>query len=121
VIVHLEPPAKLVVQLLYRSGLRLLEALALRIKDVDFARGQLTVQDPKLKHDRTTVLPATVTPDLHEQIVHVRLVLQLPDAIARKSPRDPRWHRVFPGTRRWCDKDGREGGITCTRLSCSAP
>jgi len=74
VIVHLEPPAKLIVQLLYGSGLRLLEALALRIKDVDFARGQLTIRDPKWKHDRTTMLPATVTADLHEQIVHARLV-----------------------------------------------
>ncbi len=102
---------------------RLLEALALRIKDVDFARGQLTVRDPKWKHDRTAMLPAAVTAGLHEQIVHSRLVHQedlacgwgetwLPNAIARKfpdAPRDPRWHWVFPATRRWRDKDGREG------------
>ena len=69
------------------------------------------------------MLPATVTSDLHEQIVHARLVHQedlscgwgetwLPDAIARKvpsAPRDPRWHWVFPASRRWCAKDGREG------------
>src|SRR5688572_1008080 len=47
VIDQLAPPAKLVVQLLYGSGLRLLEALTLRVKDVDFARGQLTIRDPK--------------------------------------------------------------------------
>ena len=119
----IEPPAKLVVQLLYGSGPRLLEALALRIKDVDFARGQLTVRDPKWKHDRTTMLPAAVTADLHEQIVHSRLVHQedlacgwgetwLPDVIARKfpdAPRDSRWHWVFPATRRWRDQDGHEG------------
>ena len=40
-------PSRLVVQLLYGSGLRLLEALMLRVKDVDFERGQLTVRDPK--------------------------------------------------------------------------
>ena len=51
VIGHLAAPARLVVQLLYGSGLRLLEALTLRVKDVDFARGQLTVRDPKWKHD----------------------------------------------------------------------
>ena len=68
VIAHLEPPAKLVVQLLYGSGLRLLETLTLRIKDVDFARGQLTIRDPKWKHDRTTMLPASVTAELHEQV-----------------------------------------------------
>ncbi len=123
VIAHLEPPAKLVVQLLYGSGLRLLEALTLRIKDVDFARGQLTIRDPKWKHDRTTMLPTSVTAELHEQIVHARLVHQedlafgwgetwLPDAIARKLPnaaRDPRWHWVFPASRRWRDQDGRQG------------
>ena len=69
------------------------------------------------------MLPATVTADLHEQIIHARLVHQedlacgwgetwLPDAIARKvpsAPRDPRWHWVFPASRRWCGKNGREG------------
>jgi len=68
------PVARLVVQLLYGSGLRLLEALMLRVKDVDFARGQLTVRDPKWKHDRTTMLPSAVTAELHEQIVQARLV-----------------------------------------------
>jgi len=63
VIGEITPPAKLVVQLLYGSGLRLLEALSLRVKDVDFARGQLTVRDPKWKHDRTTMLPSGLTGD----------------------------------------------------------
>ena len=45
----------------------------LRVKDVDFARGQLTIRDPKWKHDRTTMLPAAVTSDLHEQLVEARL------------------------------------------------
>lgn len=116
-------PAKLVVQFLYGSALRLLEALTLRVKDVDFARGQLTVRDPKWKHDRTTMLPGTVTAELHEQLVHARLLRQedlacgwgevwLPDALARKFPsaaREWRWQWVFPATRRWRDRQGREG------------
>ena len=122
VIAAVSPAARLV-QLLYGSGLRLLEALMLRIKDVDFARGQVTVRDPKWKRDRTTMLPAAITEELHEQIVQSRLIHQddlaagwgetwLPDAIARKLPsaaRDARWHWVFPATRRWRDRDGREG------------
>ncbi len=123
VIARITPPATLIVQLLYGSGLRLLEALMLRVKDVDFSRGQLTVRDPKWKRDRTTMLPSVVTADLHEQIVHARLVHEedlacgwgetwLPDAIARKIPpaaRDWRWQWVFPATRRWRDRDGKEG------------
>lgn len=116
-------PSRLVVQLLYGSGLRLLEALTLRVKDVDFTRGQLTVRDPKWKHDRATMLPGAVTAELHEQLVHARLLHQedlacgwgevwLPDAIARKFPsaaREWRWQWVFPATRRWRDEQGREG------------
>jgi integron integrase len=135
VIAETTAPVKLVVQLLYGSGLRLLEALSLRVKDVDFARGQVTVRDPKWKHDRTTMLPSSVTADLHEQLVHARLLHQedlasgwgeiwLPDAIARKFPsaaREWRWQWVFPATRRWRDKEGRKDGITCTRPSYSGP
>jgi integrase len=70
----LTDPAQLLVKLLYGSGLRLLEALRLRVKDVDFERGQLTASDPKWKHDRATVLPSAVTAQLREQIVQARLV-----------------------------------------------
>jgi integrase len=45
VITEVDPPSRLVVKLLYGAGLRLLEALMLRVKDVDFERGQLTVRD----------------------------------------------------------------------------
>lgn len=81
------------------------------------------MRDPKWKHDRTTMLPAALTADIHEQIVHSRLVHQqdlaagwgeswLPDAIVRKAPsaaKDSRWHWVFPATRRWPDGKGKEG------------
>lgn len=123
VIAGIPSPAQLVVRLLYGSGLRLLEGLMLRVKDVDFERGQLIVRDPKWKHDRTTMLPRAVTAELHEQLVQARLIHEedlasgwgavwLPDAIARKLPsaaRDWRWQWVFPATRRWRDEEGKEG------------
>ena len=46
----------------------------LRIKDVDFERGQLTVHDPKRKHDRMTMLPTVMTTAMHEKIVYARLL-----------------------------------------------
>ena len=46
----------------------------LRIKDVDFERGQWTVRDPKWKHDRMTMLPSVMTAAMHEQIVQARLL-----------------------------------------------
>lgn len=123
VIAHVLGLAHLVVRLLYGSGLRLLEALTLRIKDIDFARGQITVRDPKWKHDRATMLPRAVEVDLREQIDLSRRWHQddlaqgwgrvwLPDAFAAKSPsaaRDQRWQWVFPAPRRWRDREGNEG------------
>ena len=115
VIDAVEEPSRLIVKLLYGSGLRLLEALTLRIKDIDVARGQVTVRDPKWKHDRVTMLPASVSADLSEQLVRAAALHQedladgfgrvwLPDAIDRKFPlasRDWRWQWVFPAPTRW--------------------
>ena len=76
VIDAVEEPSRLIVKLLYGSGLRLLEALTLRVKDVDFARGQVTVRDPKWKHDRVTMLPASVSAELSEQLVRAAALHQ---------------------------------------------
>jgi integrase len=73
VIDRMDGVCRLVAQLLYGSGLRLLEALMLRVKDVDFERDQLTVRDPKWKRDRVTMLPRTVAPALQEQLSEARL------------------------------------------------
>jgi len=54
---QVEGVSRLVVQLLYGSGLRLLEGLQLRVKDIDFARGEILVRDPKGRRDRRTTLP----------------------------------------------------------------
>jgi integron integrase len=114
---------RLIVQLLYGPGLRLLEALTLRVKDVDFLRGQLTIRDPKWKRDRATMMPRAVTEELHEQLAQARLVHQddlaagfgrvwLPDAVGKKLPSaatDWRWQWVFPAPARWRAPDGTEG------------
>jgi len=88
---------QLVALLLYGSGLRLSEALRLRVKDVDLERGEITVRDGKGAKDRITMLPNQVQPRLDHQIkarklLHDRDVgagygtVHLPHALARKYP-----------------------------------
>src|SRR5207253_712114 len=62
----------LIFRILYGSGLRLLECLSLRVKDVDFNRGQLFVRDPKGRRDRLTMLPNAVVEDLRLHLESVR-------------------------------------------------
>lgn len=121
VIDAVDEPSRLIVKLLYGSGLRLLEALTLRVKDVDFGRGQVTVRDPKWKHDRVTMLPASISAELSEQLVRAAALHEedlaagfgrvwLPDAIDRKFPsasRDWRWQWVFPRSHPVEKRDGR--------------
>jgi integrase len=88
---------QIVVKLLYGSGLRLMEALRLRGKDLDFEMKQLTVRDGKGSKDRYTVLPEAVIPPLQEHLKMVRLMheddlnhglgaVYLPGALDRKYP-----------------------------------
>ena len=89
-------PAR-VVGLLYGSGLRLMEALRLRVKDLDFQRRELTVWDGKGGKDRLTLLPQSLLPGLQEHLLKVRNVhradlaagwgrVVMPYALARKYP-----------------------------------
>jgi integron integrase len=114
---------QLVVKLLYGSGLRLLEALRLRVKDVDFQMRQLTVRDGKGAKDRFTVLADSIIPPLQEQLQRAQLLhnqdvaggfgaVYLPGALDRKYPsaaRDWRWQYVFPA--RDLSRDPRSGAI----------
>ena len=98
-------------------SLRLLEALRLRVKDVDFARRQIVVRDPKGRHDRTTMLPRVLADPLREQLASARALhgddlrlgfgeVWLPDALARKLPSAAAewiWQWIFPATSRWRD------------------
>jgi integron integrase len=107
----------LMASLMYGSGLRLLECLRLRVKDVDFDRRELTVRDGKGRKDRVTLLPDRLIPALRTHIVRVRAqhdadrlagtgTVALPDALERKYPSaagDWAWQWVFPATRHYVD------------------
>jgi integron integrase len=104
---------RLMAQLLYGSGLRLMECLRLRVKDLDFAQGQLIVRDGKGMHDRITMLPQALIAPLQDQLRLVRRTheedlsrgygaVYLPFALERKYPQANRewgWQYVFPAER----------------------
>jgi len=109
--------ASLVVRLLCGTGLRLMEALRLRVKDVDFARGRIVVREGKGDKDRLTMLPACLTAELQAHLRRVHLLhekdlaegfgqVYLPHALARKYPNADKewvWQYVFPSARRSTD------------------
>jgi len=113
----------LMAALMYGSGLRLMECLRLRVKDVDLARNEIIVRCGKGGKDRRTVLPATLREPLARQVDAARVLhardleagfgeVSLPHALARKYPNAPRefaWQYLFPALRRGIDpRDGRE-------------
>ena len=94
---QLEPPFHLIAQLLYGSGLRLMEALRLRVKDLDFDYSQIIVRNGKGKKDRVTILPDALAAALRTHLSFIKaqhtLALQrgyggveLPQALAQKYP-----------------------------------
>lgn len=107
---RLQGPHWLVASLLYGSGLRILEALRLRVKDIDFSRREILVRDGKGFKDRVTMLPATLAPQLQAHLQRVKALYEqdlqagfgavyLPYALDRKYPqaaRDWGWQYVFP-------------------------
>lgn len=109
---HLAGTKLLVTKLLYGAGLRLLECLRLRVKDLDFDRTQVVVRDGKGRRDRVTVLPDSTIVELHHhldsaRIQHARELergfgrVSLPYALERKYPNASRewaWWYVFPAS-----------------------
>jgi integron integrase len=105
--------------LLYGAGLRLMECLRLRVKDVDFAYRQVLVRDGKGAKDRVTMLPERLVQPLHSQLGEAKRLhgidlregygeVHLPYALARKYPRagyEWCWQYVFPSTKRSVDPD----------------
>jgi len=119
----MEGRAWLVASLLYGTGMRLMECLRLRVKDVDFARNEICVREGKGGKDRRTMLPRSLHEPLLREIERARLLhardlaegfgeTQMPHALARKYPRAGRefgWQFVFPSATRSADPlDGRE-------------
>ncbi|OQA19254.1 MAG: Tyrosine recombinase XerD [Chloroflexi bacterium ADurb.Bin360] len=110
VIAQLSGIYQLQTRLLYGSGLRLLECLRLRVKDLDFERRAIIVRDPKGDEDRVTMLPDSLIEPLKEHLQWVRRLheqdlakgfgaVYLPDALDRKYPNAARewiWQYVFP-------------------------
>ncbi|HVF09861.1 MAG TPA: integron integrase [Abditibacteriaceae bacterium] len=103
----------LMARLLYGSGLRLMECVRLRVKDIDFEYGHVVVRDGKGQKDRHTILPQSLVPPLREQIERARLLhrkdledghgeVYLPAALARKyrsAARELAWQWVFPASK----------------------
>jgi integron integrase len=120
---NLEGTHWLVAGLLYGSGLRLMECLRLRVKDLDFTCAQVTVRDGKGEKDRITMLPARLKQPLMRHLQKVKVVHEedlaagygevfLPYALARKYPIAPQqwgWQYIFPAANRSIDpRSGKE-------------
>jgi len=110
VLARLEGVSWLIGKLLYGSGMRVMECLRLRIKDLDFCRMQVTVRETKGRADRYSLIPRTVAEPLQEHLRQVRKMhehamrqgyggVELPHALERKYPNATyawQWQYVFP-------------------------
>lgn len=109
----LEGTLALMGRLVYGSGLRLMECVRLRVKDVDFRRGEILVREAKGNKDRVTMLPQRLVGPLQHHLKRVKLLHEedvmaghgrvwLPHALAIKKPAAPLewgWQYVFPSSR----------------------
>ncbi len=123
----------LIAGLLYGAGLRLMECLRLRIKDIDFSRREIVVREGKGNKDRRVPLPQTLVAALKGQLAAARMLhdtdlaagfgsVYLPHALARKYPgaaREWGWQYVFPSTRR--SHDARSGEVRRHHLDEKSP
>jgi integron integrase len=116
--------AQLMARLLYGTGMRLMECLRLRVKDVDFERHEIIIREGKGNKDRRTVLPDRLKAELQTHLERVRLLheqdladglgwVALSDGLARKYPNAEKewaWQWVFPSATRSRDPiSGRLG------------
>ena len=134
VLVQLEGVHRLAAGLMYGAGLRLMEALRLRVKDVDFGQNHLLIREGKGDKDRVTLLPTTLADSLRVQIAEVQAIhgrdladgfgrVHLPHAMAVKSPGAEHaigWQYLFPAHRRAVDPRLRDGVFRRHHLAESA-
>ncbi|HUG36033.1 MAG TPA: integron integrase [Candidatus Limnocylindrales bacterium] len=128
----LEGAHRLAAELMYGAGLRVLECVRLRVKDLELARGEIVVRDGKGRRDRVTMLPDRVGQGLAAQLRLARALheadlaegfgsVHMPDTLARKyrgADREWTWQYVFPADRR--ARDPRSGVVRRHHLSESA-
>ncbi len=121
VFAHLHGTYRLMAGLLYGSGLRLMECVRLRVKDIDFGYLRITIRDGKGGRDRVTMLPVNLTQPLERHLQKVKAQheedveagfgrVHLPSALARKSPHSAQewaWQYVFPSSRLSVDPRSR--------------
>jgi integron integrase len=114
----------LCIRLLYGTGMRLMEALCLRVQDIDFDKNEITVHCGKGAKDRKTMLPVSLKFPLQKHLENVRRIHEadckdgfgaapLPSALAKKYPNAGKmwaWQWVFPQARRWRNKETGEQG-----------
>ena len=127
-LLHMQGTTGLIAQLLYGTGMRLLEALRLRVKDVEFARREIVIREGKGNKDRITVLPENLMGPLQLQLQKARALherdleagfgrVHLPHALAVKYPQADRswaWQYVFPSPVR--SVDPRPDAVTGAQL-----
>ena len=121
---YLQGEYLLMAMILYGGGMRLMECLNLRVKDLDFERNEIHVRGGKGDNDRRTVLPGMVVPQLSRQVEKVRIRLEenllikgfcgasMPEAIERKYPNAARelgWQYIFPSMKP--SMDPRSGSL----------
>ncbi len=122
-IVQIDGTPQLIIKLLYGSGLRVMEALRLRIKDIDYDMKQITVRSGKGSRDRFTTFPPSLVPLLDNHLLRVKSLhendlaagngeVYLPFALSRKNPKMGKewgWQYVFPS--RNTSTDPRSGKV----------
>jgi integrase len=136
VLARLQGVPRLMLTLLYGTGMRLLECCRLRVKDVDFAANQILVRGGKGDKDRVTLLPLAVKSDLGRHLAfvrsqHIAMLNEAPDGLSFPWPWDGNTRMRAanghgsgcsrPRGSTWTGRPGKGGGITCTNRSCSAP
>ena len=121
ILLRLEGTKWIMASLLYGAGLRLMECVRLKVKDVDFSYNHIIVREGKGDKDRITMLPESLKRPLQLQVSRVKEIheedlkqgfgcVSLPDALEKKYPNAPKefaWQYVFPASKRSIDPHGR--------------
>ncbi len=124
---RLKGEQQLIAVLMYGTGMRLMECLRLRVKDIDFGSGEITIREGKGDKDRRTLLPEKATASLKDHLERVKKIhardladgygrVTLPFALDRKYPNASRewgWQYVFPQAKRWVNAKTGAGASSC--------